>query len=154
MAKETALTNKLINPGTLSRRERQILDILYQRNRATAHEVREALPDSPSYSTARALLRILEEKGHIRHEEEDGRYVYLPAVPRGSAGQSALRHLAQTFFDGSAAQVMAALLDSETVRLPKAELDRLAELVAQARASNLPPGHPGPTAGQGGDSSG
>ncbi|MCX6597412.1 MAG: BlaI/MecI/CopY family transcriptional regulator [Acidobacteria bacterium] len=133
MAKEPGPRKTSVLPGALSRRERQILDILYQRARATAHEVREALPGSPSYSTARALLRILEEKGHVRHVEEDGRYVYLPAVSRGSAGQSALQHLVQTFFDGSAAQVMAALLDRGSVQLPPAELERLAQLVDEAR---------------------
>jgi BlaI family penicillinase repressor len=133
MTEEADPHQESVTPGALSRRERQILDILYQRTRATAHEVREALPGSPSYSTARALLRILEEKGHVRHIEEDGRYVYLPAVSRGSAGQSALQHLVQTFFDGSAAQVMAALLDRGSVQLPPAELERLAQLVDEAR---------------------
>ncbi|MCX6590680.1 MAG: BlaI/MecI/CopY family transcriptional regulator [Acidobacteria bacterium] len=133
MDSEARPRKKTASAGALSRRERQILDILYQRTRATAHEVREALPGSPSYSTARALLRILEEKGHVRHVEEEGRYVYLPAVSRGSAGQSALQHLVQTFFDGSAAQVMAALLDRGSTQLPAEELDRLAKLVEEAR---------------------
>lgn len=150
MDNEARPRTKAATAGVLSRRERQILDILYQRTRATAHEVREALPGSPSYSTARALLRILEEKGHVRHVEEDGRYVYLPAVSRGSAGQSALQHLVQTFFDGSAAQVMAALLDRRSAQLPPEELDRLARLVDEARQAtraNTPSGLEGDGSG-------
>src|SRR5919106_6365893 len=99
----------------LSRRERQILDILYAKSSATAAEVREALPDPPSYSAVRALLRILEEKGHARHETEGTRYVYLPSVPRENARTSALFRLVTTFFDGSAAQAAAALVDSRSL---------------------------------------
>ena len=117
----------------LSRRERQILDILYQRGRATAAEVHEALPKAPSYSAVRALLRILEEKGHVRHETEGTRYLYRPAVPREKARRTALTHLVETFFDGSAAQAAAAMLDASDGRLTKDELDRLAERIERAR---------------------
>ena len=118
---------------TLSRRERQIMDVLYQRHRASAAEIREALPSAPSYSAVRALLRILEEKGHIRHEEKDLRYVYIPTVPRGRMRRTALRHVVETFFDGSAAQAVAALLDPSTARVSSDELDRIAKLIAKAR---------------------
>ena len=96
--------------GNLSRRERQIMDLLFQRGRATAAEVQEGLPEAPSYSAVRALLRILEEKGHVRHEQDGPRYVYVPKADRERARQSALKHVVQTFFDGSAEQAMAALL--------------------------------------------
>ena len=95
----------------LSRRERQIMDILYQRGRATAGEVHRSLPDRPSYSAVRAKLKVLEEKGHVRHEEEALRYVYVPTVAREKAKRSALKHMLETFFDGSAEQAVAALLD-------------------------------------------
>ena len=121
--------------ASLSRRERQIMDVLYQRQRASAAEVRESLPNAPSYSAVRALLRILEEKGHIRHEEKDLRYIYLPTAPRGRVRRRALRHVVDTFFDGSAAQAMAALLDSTAARLSDEELDRIAGLIEQARKS-------------------
>ncbi|HEX5410377.1 MAG TPA: BlaI/MecI/CopY family transcriptional regulator [Terriglobia bacterium] len=119
----------------LSRRERQIMDVLYRRQRASAAEIRESLPDAPSYSAVRALLRILEEKGHIRHEEKDLRYVYFPTAPRGRVRRRALRHVVDTFFDGSAAQVVAALLDSSAARLSDEELDRISGLIEQARKS-------------------
>ncbi len=117
----------------LSRRERQIMDVLYQRHRASAAEIRESLPDAPSYSTVRALLRILEEKGHIRHEEKGLRYVYFPTVPRASVRRRALRHVVDTFFDGSAAQAVATLLDPSTARVSEDELDRISELIEKAR---------------------
>jgi BlaI family transcriptional regulator, penicillinase repressor len=117
----------------LSRRERQIVDILYAQGRATAAEVQSALPDPPSYSAVRAMLRILEDKGHVRHEQDGPRYVYLPTVARDRAKQSALRHVLQTFFDGSAEQAISALLDSSDTRLSDRELDRLAKLIDQAR---------------------
>jgi predicted transcriptional regulator len=117
----------------LTRRERQIMDILYRRERATAGEVMEDLPGNPHYSTVRTQLRILEEKGHVSHEEQGLRYVYAPAVPRRAARKSALRHLVDTFFDGSAEQVVAAVLGGEGSKLSEAELDRIAELVAKAR---------------------
>jgi BlaI family transcriptional regulator, penicillinase repressor len=117
----------------LSRRERQIVDILYSQGRATAAEVQAALPDPPSYSAVRAMLRILEEKGHVRHEQDGPRYVYLPTVARDNAKRSALRHMLQTFFDGSAEQAISALLDDSSTRLSDRELDRLARMIAQAR---------------------
>ena len=117
----------------LSRRERQIVDILYSQGRATAAEVQAALPDPPSYSAVRAMLRILEEKGHVRHEQDGPRYVYLPTVARDSAKKSALRHMLQTFFDGSAAQAISALLDDSSTRLSDRDLDRLARMIEQAR---------------------
>lgn len=119
----------------LSRRERQIVDILYAQGRATAAEVQAALPDPPSYSAVRAMLRILEDKGHIRHEQDGPRYVYLPTVARDSAKRSALRHMLRTFFNGSAEQAISALLDDSSSRLSDAELDRLARLIEQARRS-------------------
>jgi predicted transcriptional regulator len=119
-------------PGeTLSRRERQILDILYAKGSATAAEVREALPDPPSYSAVRALLRILEEKGHARHESQGTRYLYLPLVPRERARNSALTRIVKTFFEGSAAQAAAALVDSGS--LSDDELTRLSALIDRAR---------------------
>src|SRR3954469_22757804 len=102
---------------TLTRRERQIMDILYRRGRATAAEVMEELAGDPSYSTVRTQLRVLEEKGHVRHEEEGLRYVYLPVVARHTARRSALRHLVETFFDGSSEKAVAALLGGEGARL-------------------------------------
>jgi predicted transcriptional regulator len=117
--------------AVLTRRERQIVDILYRRGRATASEVMEELPGEPSYSTVRTQLRVLEEKGHVRHEEQGLRYVYMPAVPRGAARKSALRHLIDTFFDGSAEQVVGALLGG--AGLSDEELERIADLVAKAR---------------------
>ena len=115
----------------LSRRERQILDILYAKSSATAAEVRESLPDPPSYSAVRALLRILEEKGHAKHETQGTRYVYVPSVPRESARNSALTRIVQTFFDGSAAQAAAALVDSGS--LSEDDLKRLSEMIDRAR---------------------
>jgi predicted transcriptional regulator len=119
---------------TLSRRERQIMDILYRRGRATASEVMQDLPGEPNYSTVRTQLRILEEKGHVRHEDVGLRYVYAPAVPRSSARRSALRHLLETFFDGSAESAVAAILGGEGPKLSDEELDRIAELVKQSKA--------------------
>jgi len=125
----------MARPGTsrLSRRERQIMDILYLRGRAAAAEVREELADPPSYSAVRALLRVLEEKGHIRHEQDGPRYVYLPTVPREQARESALRHLVRTFFDGSVTGAVAALLDAEAAELAPEDYDRLTELIEQAK---------------------
>ncbi len=117
----------------LSRRERQIMDVLYQRQRASVAEIRESLASPPSYSAVRALLRILEEKGHIRHAEKDLRYVYFPTVSRRRVRRAALRHLVETFFDGSAAQTVATLLDPSTARMSESELDRISELIAKAR---------------------
>ena len=125
------MTNTL--HATLSRRERQIMDILYKRGRATAADVMADLPGDPSSSTVRTQLRVLEEKGHVTHQEEGLRYVYLPAVPRRAARKSALKHLVETFFDGSAEQVVAAVLGGEGIRISEDELDRIAELVAKAK---------------------
>jgi predicted transcriptional regulator len=119
--------------STLSRRERQIMDILYKRGRATAADVMADLPGDSSYSTVRTQLRVLEDKGHITHQEEGVRFVYMPAVPRRAARRSALKHLVETFFDGSAEQVVAAVLGGEGTRISDDELDRIAELVAKAR---------------------
>jgi BlaI family penicillinase repressor len=117
----------------LSRRERQIVDILYARGRATAAEVQIALPEPPSYSAVRAMLRILEEKGHVTHEQDGPRYVYVPTVARDNAKRSALHHMLKTFFDGSTEQAISALLDDTSAKLSDAELDRLARLIDQAR---------------------
>ena len=117
----------------LSRRERQIIDILYRRGRATATEVMEELSGEPSYSTVRTQLRVLESKGHVRHEEDGPRFVYLPALAHRTARKSALRHLVDTFFEGSTEKVVGALLGGEGARLSDGELDRIAALVAKAR---------------------
>ena len=119
----------------LSRRERQIIDILYARGSATAAEVQAALPEPPSYSAVRAMLRILEEKGHARHEQDGPRYIYKPTLARNNASKSAMRHMLHTFFNGSAEQAISALLDDHSVHLSDAELDRLASLIAHARKS-------------------
>jgi predicted transcriptional regulator len=121
----------------LTRRERQIMDVLFRRGRATAAEVMEDLPGSPSYSTVRTQLRVLEEKGHVRHEEEGVRYVYTAAVRRHAARKSALKHLVDTFFDGSAEKAVAALLGGEVTRVSGEELDRIADLIAKARIAEL-----------------
>ena len=120
-------------PNALSRRERQIMDILYKVERASVGQVLSKLADKPSYSTVRAQLRVLEEKGHVRHEEHGLRYVYFPAVPRDVARRFALRHLVETFFDGSTEKVVAALLGGEVARISPEELDRLARLIAKGR---------------------
>jgi BlaI family penicillinase repressor len=119
--------------AALTRRERLIMDILYRRGRATANEVMDELPGSPSYSTVRTQLRVLKKKGHVRHEEHGLRYVYSPAVPRHAARRSALRHLVDTFFDGSSEKVVAAVLGGEGTRLSEEQLERIAEMVAKAR---------------------
>ena len=119
----------------LSRRERQIMDILYRRGRARASVVREELPGDPSSSTVRTQLRILEQKGHVRHDEVGLRYVYRPVTPRRDARRSALRHLVETFFDGSAERAVAALLGGEARRLTEPELERIARVVSDARAA-------------------
>jgi predicted transcriptional regulator len=120
-------------PNALSRRERQIMDILYKLERASVGQVLSKLADKPSYSTVRAQLCVLEEKGHVRHEEHGLRYVYVTAVPRDVAGRSALRHLVETFFDGSTEKAVAALLGGEGWKISSEELDRLARLIAQSR---------------------
>ena len=120
-------------PGGLSRRERQIMDILYQRGKASASDVREGMEDAPSYSAVRAMLRVLEEKGHVRHQAEGLKYVYLPTVGRDKAKRSAVKHVMETFFNGSPEQIVAALLDVASTRLTRDELDRMSEMIERAK---------------------
>ncbi len=119
-------------PG-LSRRERQIMDVLYQRGKASAADVREGMTDAPSYSAVRAMLRVLEEKGHIAHSTDGVKYVFSPTVRRDKAKRSALKHLLDTFFNDSPEQVVAALLDVSSTRLTRQELDRMAEIIERAK---------------------
>ena len=116
----------------LSRRERQIMDILHAKEAVTAAEIRAAMPDAPSYSAVRALLRILEDKGHIKHRQDGPRYVYLPRVSRSTASKSALKRLVTTFFQGSVTDAVAALLDSSDTRLSDTDLNKLREMIKQA----------------------
>ena len=116
----------------LSRRERQIMDVLYERGRATAAEILAALPDPPSYSAIRALIKVLEDKGHVRHQEDGPRYVFTPSVPRAKARKNAVKHLLQTFFDDSASEAVASLLGSSPKLKPE-ELDKIEELIARQR---------------------
>jgi BlaI family penicillinase repressor len=109
------------------------MDVIYRRGQATAAEVMEGMPDPPSYSAVRAMLRVLEEKGHLRHESRGAKYVFLPTVPREKARRSALKQLLQTFFDGSTEQAVAALLDLPGSKLSDDELNRLSELIEEAR---------------------
>jgi predicted transcriptional regulator len=120
-------------PSGLSRREREIMDILYQRGKASAADVLAAMPEPPSYSAVRAMLRILEEKGHLRHENEGLKYVFIPVVTRDKAKRSAVKHLVDTFFRESPAQIVAALLDVSAKRLTREELDRMSEMIEQAK---------------------
>jgi predicted transcriptional regulator len=122
-----------VSAAGLSRRERQIMDILYQRGKVPAAEVREAMPDAPSYSAVRAMLRILEEKGHVKHQAEGMKYVYAPTVARDKAKRSAVKHLLDTFFADSPAQIVAALLDVSSTRLTREELDRMSEMIEKAK---------------------
>ena len=117
----------------LSRRERQIMEILYQRGKLSASEVREAIEDAPSYSAVRALLRVLEDKGHVRHQAEGLRYVYAPTVTHDKAKRAAVKHMLETFFNGSPEQIVAALLDVSSPALTRGELDRMAEMIDKAR---------------------
>jgi len=117
----------------LSRRERQIMDVIYRLGRASVADVMGELPDPPSYSAVRALLRVLEEKGHLKHKKEGARYIYLPTRPRHNAGRSALRRILQTFYDGSTEKAVAALLDASDSKLSPEELDRLSRLIEEAR---------------------
>ena len=126
MAQAKPLTN-------LSRRERQIMEVLYRARQASAGEVLERLPDPPGYSAVRAMLRILENKGHVRHAVDGNRYVYEPKLPRERAGRPALAGVLETFFDGSAEKAMAALLDLSRSELSDADFDRLSALIEQAR---------------------
>ena len=118
----------------LTRREREIMNALFRLGRATAAEIMAAMPSPPGYSTVRTQLRVLEEKGHVRHEDVGLRYVYMPTVGRRSAARSALRHMVETFFDGSNAKAVAALLGGEAARVSDEELERIEELVRQARS--------------------
>lgn len=117
----------------LTRREREIMDILHRLRRATAHEVQDNLADAPSYSAVRALLRLLEERGHVKHVEEGQKYVYSPVTPPGEARRSALSQVVKTFFGGSIEQAVTALVDSSKPRLTQEELDRIAQVVERAR---------------------
>src|SRR5262244_939691 len=121
------------SPTPLSRRERQIMDIVYRLGRASVGDVMERLSGEPAYSTVRAQLRVLEEKGHLRHEEHGLRYLYLPRVPRHMVRQSALKHLIDTFFEGSAGKAVAALLGKEGFRISEEELARISELIEKAK---------------------
>jgi BlaI family penicillinase repressor len=123
----------MTEPRHLSRRERQIMDALYQAGQATVAEIRAAIPDAPSYSAVRTMLRILEEKGHVRHNLDGTRYVYIPTVTRDKAKRSALKHVVNTFFDGSAAQVMSALFELSPKELSDEDLARLRRLIDAAR---------------------
>jgi len=127
------LAAKIPAQNRLSRRERQIMDALYRAGRATAADVQAGMPDPPSYSAVRTMLRILEEKGHVRHELDGPRYVYIPTVARDKAKRSALTHVVNTFFDGSAAQVMAALIETSPNELGDEELTRLRQLIDNAK---------------------
>ena len=120
-------------PAPLTRREREIMDILHRRGRATAHEVLEDLAEPPSYSAVRTFLRLLEERGHIRHEQDGPRYIYMPTVARREAQRSAVAHLVYTFFDGSIEEAVATLVESSKPKLSAEELDRIASLVAKAK---------------------
>lgn len=117
----------------LARRERQIMDILYAVGPANVAEVQERMPDAPSYSSVRTLLRILEGKGHVRHEQDGPRYIYIPAIPPHTARRAAITHLIRTFFQGSRERAVAALLENADARLSDAELDGLERLIAEAR---------------------
>ena len=119
--------------GGLSRRERQIMDILYQRGKASASDVRAAMEAAPGYSAVRAMLRVLEEKGHVKHQTEGLKYVYVPTVARDKAKRSAVKHVMETFFNGSAEQIVAALLDVSSTRLTREELDRMSEMIEEAK---------------------
>jgi BlaI family transcriptional regulator, penicillinase repressor len=117
----------------LSRRERQIMDILYRSGKASTAGVLEAMPDPPSYSAVRAMLRVLEEKGHVRHQAEGLKYVYVPTVARDKAKRSAVKHLLDTFFTDAPEQVVAALLDVSATQLTRAELDRMSAMIEKAK---------------------
>ena len=117
----------------LSRRERQIMEVIYRRRQATSADVLEDLPDPPSYSAVRAMLRVLEEKGHVKHQAEGLKYVYVPTVARDKAKRSAVKHVMETFFNGSAEQIVAALLDVASTRLTREELDRMSEMIEKAK---------------------
>lgn len=125
--------------NSLSRRERQIMDVIYERGQASAADVQEALPDAPSNSAVRALLRILETKGHVRHEKRGAQYIYLPTQPHTQAARSALAQVVKTFFDNNIERAVTTLLTSEETRLTDAELERLTALIEQARQGEETP---------------
>ena len=135
MASRLSRASRPPEPPQLSRRERQIMDVVYRLGSAAASDVQANLPDPPSYTAVRGLLRVLVDKGHLRHQPDGRRYVYLPSTPRPAAGASSIAHVVQTFFAGSPADAMAALLGSERGRISDAELARLAALVTRARRS-------------------
>jgi BlaI family penicillinase repressor len=117
----------------LTRREREIMDIIFARGEATAAEVNAALPDQPSYSTVRTLLRILEEKGHLKHREDGQRFVYMPTTTRAAESKSALKRVVKTFFEGSFADAVAALVDTADGKLPAEELKRIEAIIKKAK---------------------
>ena len=117
----------------LSRRERQIMEVIYTLGQGTAAEISERIPDAPSYSAVRALLRVLEGKGHLRHREQGPRYVWLPTVPRGQAMRQALRHVVRTFFDGKTESAVVELLEMESAKLTDKELERMKQMIRQAK---------------------
>ena len=119
--------------SNLSRRERQIMDVLFQKGQATAADIMRNIPEPPSYSAVRAMLRVLEEKGHVRHVQDGPRYVFIPTVTRDKAKRSAMKHMLDTFFEGSAAQAVATLLDDSGAKLSDDELERLSSLIDKAR---------------------
>jgi predicted transcriptional regulator len=124
----------MVLPQTkLPRREREIMDALYQSGEATVNEVIERMPDPPSYSAVRATLRVLEDKGLVKHKQDGPRYVYVPAIPTQKAGFAALKHLVQTFFDGSAEQALVALVQMSDANLTQAELERLSDRISKAK---------------------
>ena len=124
----------MVLPQTkLPRREREIMDALYQSGEATVNEVMERMPDPPSYSAVRATLRVLEDKSLVKHKQDGPRYVYLPAIPTQKAGFAALKHLVQTFFDGSAEQALVALVQMSDANLTPAELERLSDRIGKAK---------------------
>jgi predicted transcriptional regulator len=129
----TRMMKRKPKPNALTRRERQIMDVLYRLERASVGEVLSQLDGKPHYSTVRAQLRVLEEKGHVQHEEDGLRYVYVPCVPREVARRSALQHLVETFFEGSTEKAVAALLGGEVLRISSEELDRLASLITKSQ---------------------
>ena len=128
--------SKAARPQQLTRRERQIMDALYRLGRATASEIMQAMSGAPGYSTVRTQLRVLETKGHVKHEEVGLRYVYFPTVPRHSARRSALKHLVDTFFDGSNAKAVAALLGGEAARVTDEDLNRIEAILRDARGES------------------
>ena len=131
----TTKTETSTSLTALTRRERHIMDVLFRLGRATADEVMVELSGKRSYSTIRTQLRVLEQKGYVRHEERGRQFVYTPAVPLRTARKSALRHVVDTFFDGSVEKVVAALLGGEAARISETDLDRIVELVSKARGA-------------------